>query len=424
VSSAGPPRPAPDGARGTAIGQDPVADPTGRWRALAWLALAEFLAMSTWFSASAVVLELRRVWELSPAGSSMLTIAVQLGFVAGALLSATLSLADRFPPRRVMAVGALGAAVVNAGLLLAPSAGVAIGLRLLTGLFLAGVYPPALKAMATWFRRGRGVALGVMVGALTLGSALPHLVRVLGGLDWRTVVVVTSVATLAGGALALVGPDGPFPFPRAAFRPREAMEVVRDRRLRLVTYGYLGHMWELYAMWAWVAAFLTSSFGTSGVEDPATMAALGAFAAVGIGALGCVVGGVMADRRSRTWSTSVAMTASGATAAVVGLLWGWPPVLVVAVVLFWGFWVVADSAQFSALVTEVADQRYVGTAVTLQLALGFTLTVPAIWLIPVLVETVGWRWAFLALTPGPLVGTVAMQVLARQPPTGPISRSR
>jgi MFS family permease len=424
VSSAGPPRPAPDGASGTAIGQAPGADPAGRWRALAWLALAEFLAMSTWFSASAVVLDLRRVWELSPAGSSMLTIAVQLGFVAGALLSATLSLADRFPPRRVVAVGALGAAVVNAGLLLAPSAGVAIVLRLLTGLFLAGVYPPALKAMATWFRRGRGLALGVMVGALTLGSALPHLVRVLGGLDWRTVVVVTSVATLAGGALALVGPDGPFPFPRAAFRPHEAMEVVRDRRLRLVAYGYLGHMWELYAMWAWVAAFLTSSFGTSGVEDPATMAALAAFAAVGIGALGCVAGGVMADRRSRTWSTSVAMTASGATAAVVGLLWGWPPVLVVAVVLFWGFWVVADSAQFSALVTEVADQRYVGTAVTLQLALGFTLTVPAIWLIPVLVETVGWRWAFLALTPGPLLGTVAMQVLARQPPTGPISRSR
>jgi MFS family permease len=424
VSSAGPPRPAPDGASGTAIGQAPGADPAGRWRALAWLALAEFLAMSTWFSASAVVLDLRRVWELSPAGSSMLTIAVQLGFVAGALLSATLSLADRFPPRRVVAVGALGAAVVNAGLLLAPSAGVAIVLRLLTGLFLAGVYPPALKAMATWFRRGRGLALGVMVGALTLGSALPHLVRVLGGLDWRTVVVVTSVATLAGGALALVGPDGPFPFPRAAFRPHEAMEVVRDRRLRLVAYGYLGHMWELYAMWAWVAAFLTSSFGTSGVEDPATMAALAAFAAVGIGALGCVAGGVMADRRSRTWSTSVAMTASGATAAVVGLLWGWPPVLVVAVVLFWGFWVVADSAQFSALVTEIADQRYVGTAVTLQLALGFTLTVPAIWLIPVLVETVGWRWAFLALTPGPLLGTVAMQVLTRQPPTGPISRSR
>jgi MFS family permease len=399
-------------------------DPPGRWRALGWLAIAEFLAMSTWFSASAVVLELREVWQLSPAGSSMLTIAVQLGFVVGALSSAALSLADRFPPRRVMAVGALGAAAVNAGLLLAPSVGVAIGLRLLTGVFLAGVYPPALKAMATWFRRGRGVALGVLVGALTLGSALPHLVRALGGLDWRTVVLVTSLATVVGGALALVGPDGPFTFPRAPFRPREAMRAVRDRRVRLVTYGYLGHMWELYAMWAWIATFLTSSFVRSGEDRPGTMAALAAFGAVGIGAFGCVAGGVLADRHSRTWLTSVAMTASGATAAVVGLVWGAPPVLVVLVVLFWGFWVIADSAQFSALVTEVADQRYVGTAVTLQLALGFTLTVPAIWLVPVLVELVGWRWAFLALTPGPLLGTLAMRALGRQPRVGPSTRSR
>jgi MFS family permease len=386
--------------------------------------MAEFLAMSTWFSASAVVLELREVWQLSTAGSSMLTIAVQVGFVVGALSSAALSLADRFPPRRVMAVGALGAAAANAGLLLAPSAGVAILLRLLTGVSLAGVYPPALKAMATWFRRGRGVALGVMVGALTLGSALPHLVRALGGLDWRTVVAVTSLATVVGGALALVGPDGPFPFPRAPFRPREAMRAVRDRRVRLVTYGYLGHMWELYAMWAWIATFLTSSFVRSDEGRPGTLAALVAFGAVGIGAVGCVAGGVLADRRSRTWLTSVAMTASGATAAVVGLVWGAPPLLVVLVVLFWGFWVIADSAQFSALVTEVADQRYVGTAVTLQLALGFTLTVPAIWLVPVLVELVGWRWAFLVLTPGPLLGTLAMRALARQRRDGPSTRSR
>jgi MFS family permease len=399
-------------------------DPPGRWRALGWLATAEFLAMSTWFSASAVVLELQEVWQLSTAGSSMLTIAVQVGFVVGALTSAALSLADRFPPRRVIAVGALGAAGVNAGLLLAPSAGVAIGLRLLTGVFLAGVYPPALKAMATWFRQGRGVALGVMVGALTLGSALPHLIRALGGLDWRTVVVVTSLATVAGGVLALVGPDGPFPFPRAPFRPRAAMRAVRDRQVRLVTYGYLGHMWELYAMWAWIATFLTSSFVRSGESRPGTLAALGAFAAVGVGAFGCVAGGVLADRRSRTWLTSVAMTASGATAAAVGLVWGAPPPLVLLVVLFWGFWVIADSAQFSALVTEVADQRYVGTAVTLQLALGFTLTVPAIWLVPVLVEQVGWRWAFLALTPGPLLGTLAMRALARQPRTEPSTTSR
>jgi MFS family permease len=388
-------------------------DPAGRWHALAGLATAKFLALSTWFSASAVVLELEQVWGLTPGAASMLTIAVQLGFVTGALVSAILSLADRFPPRRVMAVGAIGAAAANAGLLLVDAAGPAIALRFATGACLAAVYPPALKAMATWFRRGRGLALGVMVGALTLGSALPHLVRGLGGLDWRLVVVVTSWATIAGGVLALLGRDGPYPFPRATFRVGDALRVARDRRVRLASYGYFGHMWELYALWAWTVAYLTASFQHVGMRDPDLAAAFGAFAVVGIGALGCVAGGVLGDRRNRTWLTSLAMTLSGGSAVVAGLVWGHHPTLVMAVMLFWGFWVVADSAQFSTLVTEVADQRYVGTGLTLQLALGFTFTAVTIWLIPLLVDTIGWRWAFLVLVPGPLLGTVAMRLLAR-----------
>ena len=388
-------------------------DPPGRWAALLRLGIAMFLAMSTWFSASAVVGELREVWDLSATTASLLTIAVQVGFVVGALTSAVLSLADVLPPRRLILLGALGAAAANLALLAAGSVGPAIALRFATGFFLAGVYPPALKAMATWFRAGRGLALGVMVGALTLGSALPHLVRALGGLDWRVVVVVTSVATVVGGAAAVVGPSGPFRFPTASFEPRQALRVLRDREVRLASYGYFGHMWELYAMWAWVSSYLAAAFEAAGSDHAELASAYGAFAAVGIGAAGCVVGGALADRHGRAWLTSLAMIASGTAAAVAGVVFGGPVWLVVLVVLFWGFWVVADSAQFSTLVTEVADQRYVGTAVTLQLAIGFTLTVATIWLIPVLVESVGWRWAFLALTPGPVAGTLAMQRLAR-----------
>jgi MFS family permease len=388
-------------------------DSPGRWHALAGLATAKFLALSTWFSASAVVLELERAWSLTPGAASMLTIAVQLGFVTGALVSALLSLADRFPPRRVMAAGALGAAAANAGLLLVSAAGPAIALRFATGAFLAAVYPPAMKAMATWFRRGRGLALGVMVGALTLGSALPHLVRGLGGLDWQLVVIVTSLATLVGGGIALLGRDGPYPFPQATFRFGDALRVARNRRVRLASSGYFGHMWELYALWAWAVAYLTTSFQHVGLRDPDVAGAFGAFAVVGIGALGCIAGGALADRRSRTWLTSLAMTLSGLSAAVAGLVWGLHPALVMAVMLFWGFWVVADSAQFSTLVTEVADQRYVGTGLTLQLALGFTFTGVTIWLIPLLVDAIGWRWAFLVLVPGPVLGTLAMRLLDR-----------
>ncbi|MBY5163235.1 MFS transporter [Salsipaludibacter albus] len=387
-------------------------DPDGRWRALARLATAMLLAMTTWFSASAVVPQLRDAWDLDSSGAAMLTIAVQVGFVAGAVVSAALGLADRARPTRVILFGALGAATVNLGLVVVGSLGPAIALRFLTGMFLAGVYPPAMKAMATWFRRGRGTALGVMVGALTLGSSMPHLVNGLGGLDPTIVIVTTSVLTVVGGIIAITTPGGPFPFPRAPFRPGQALQVAADRRVRLASYGYFGHMWELYAMWAWIGTYLTTSFTAAGVDDAARLAAFGAFAAIGIGTAGCVVGGIVADRRSRTFATSLAMVASGGAAALAGPAWGGPPLVVLALVLFWGFWVVADSAQFSTLVTELADQRWVGTAVTLQLAAGFTLTVATIWLVPLVVDAVGWRWGFLLLVPGPVLGTLAMQRLA------------
>ncbi len=394
-----------------------VAEPPGRWRALFRLGTAMLLAMTTWFSASAVIPQLRDLWQLGPGASAWLTIAVQLGFVTGAVASAVLTIADTLPPRRVVLVGAAGAAAANLGLLVADGASTAIPLRFLTGAFLAGVYPPAMKAMATWFRRDRGTALGVMVGALTLGSAVPHLVNALGGLDWRLVIIATSALTLLGGLVAEFGvSDGPFAFPRAPFDPRRIGDVLRHREVRLASFGYFGHMWELYAMWTWVLVFFSDVFAVNGIGAVGrvgadALAPLTAFAVIGIGALGCWVGGVLADRRGRAWLTSVAMVVSGSAAVLIGLVWDRSPVLVVAIGLVWGFWVVADSAQFSTVVTEVADQRYVGTALTMQLALGFTLTVVTIWLVPVLVEALTWRWAFAFLAPGPALGTLAMQRL-------------
>lgn len=386
----------------------------GRWRALGLLALALVLSMTTWFSASAVVPQLREEWNLSATAAAWLTIAVQLGFVCGALVSAFLNLSDIIPPKHVILGGTLGAAAANGLVELAGAASVVIGFRFATGFFLAGVYPPALKLMATWFQRDRGVALGILVGAMVLGQAMPHLINGLGGLDWRVVIFATSALTVAGGLVTeFAVREGPFPFPRASFDPTQAWRVFANRGVRLASFGYFGHMWELFAMYAWFLPFFTEALRAQGAAV-GTAAAYATFAVIAVGGLGCWIGGILGDRWGRTRTTALMMGASGSCCVLVGLFFGSPTWLLL-LGLAWGFTVVADSAQFSAMVTELADRSYVGTALTLQFAIGFVLTVATIWLIPLTADIFGWRWVFVLLAPGPALGALAMLRLKSLP---------
>jgi len=398
----------------------------GRWWALALLGIAVVLSMTTWFSASAVLPALRSTWALSSTTAARLTIAVQLGFVTGALVSAVTNLPDVVPARRVFALASVGAAAANALLPLGAGASTALPLRFATGFFIAGIYPPALKVMATWFRRGRGLALGILVGALTIGSAAPHLVNGLGGLPWQTVVLASSIMTAAGGAVAyFLVRDGPFPFPRGSFEPRYVLRAFRDPAVRLANLGYFGHMWELYAMWSWFAIFAGDSLHAAGAGGTIPhLGSLVGFAVIGAGALGCYLGGYLGDAWGRTRTTAAAMAISGSCALLVGATFGRSPWLLLAVGLVWGIAVVADSAQFSTMVTELAEQAYVGTALTVQLAVGFSLTVATIWLVPVARDTLGWRWAFALLAPGPALGVVAMLALLRRPEAARIAEGK
>ncbi|MEK6280236.1 MAG: MFS transporter [Acidobacteriota bacterium] len=397
---------------------------SARWRALGLLSLAELLGMSLWFSAAAVIPALRVEWNLNDSNVSWLTIAVQLGFVCGTLISAFLNLPDIISVRYLFAMSAFAGALTNAAFgAYAHSVQTGITLRFLTGMFLAGVYPPGMKIMATWFQRSRGMALGVLVGALTLGKASPYLVNAVGSLNWRTNILFVSLLAVAGGLIVLAFvEDGPHAVPTARFRWKQAFAVFSNRGVRLASFGYFGHMWELYAMWAWIPVMIRASMSTENANSLSTE--LASFLVIGCGAVGCVSGGLMADRLGRTFVTSWAMAISGTCCLIIGFLFGGNPTLLMLVAAIWGASVIADSAQFSACVTELGNPQYVGTALTMQTCLGFLLTTVSIELVPYFVKLVGWRYAFAILAPGPFLGVIAMLRLRSLPEAVKIAQGR
>ena len=385
--------------------------PTGPRQQLALIALVQVLVLSLWFSASAVLPALRADWGLDRQGGIWLTATVQIGFAVGAVGSAALNLADRIRPQVLLAASALlGASATALIPLLATGAWTAAPLRLVTGIAMAGVYPVGLKLVVSWYPRARGAALGVLIGALSLGSAVPQLLTAVIVLDWRWVLLAASGLAVLGAALAvaLVRP-GPDARPSPPLEPRYVLRMFADRRQRLVTLGYFGHMWELYALWAWLPAYL--------VAAGAAAVGLTAFAVIGVaGAAGCVAGGLLAERHGHARIALVAMLVSAACAVGSVAVLDAPPVVLTALLLVWGAAVVADSAQFSAALSEVADQRYVGTALTAQTALGFLLTVVTIQALPLLADSVGWRAAMPLLAVGPLLGALAMRRFLRIAP--------
>jgi MFS family permease len=376
---------------------------------LAVVSLAQFFGMTLWFSATAVTPLLITEFNISPGHAAWLTMAVQAGFVAGTLLSALTNVADVLNARVLMFIGSLAGAGANAAVLIAPGATSLIALRFVTGAALALVYPPAMKIAAGWFRDGRGFALGLLIGALTLGKAFPHLLTALFGAEWREPMLLASGLALIGGTLVvLIVRDGPFVAPTAPFDPHAIRKVLASRGARLATLGYLGHMWELYAMWTWVAVFATASFAASGVAGAASAGSMAAFVAIGSGAVGCALAGFIADRIGRARVAMWAMLCSAACAALTLIVYGRAPWLLYALIILWGFSVVADSAQFSALVSEHAPREHVGTALTLQTCVGFLLTMVTIELLPRVAQGIGWQFASLLLVPGPVFGAIAM----------------
>ncbi|MBU8819673.1 MFS transporter [Mycolicibacterium goodii] len=378
--------------------------------------LVQVLGLCVWFSATAVVPSLQAEWGIGSTEAVWLTASVQVGFVAGAIVSALLNLADRISTQSLLAAAAFGAAACTA--LMATCVhglAAAVPLRFLTGFLLAGVYPVGMKLTASWSEStDRGRAFGVLIGALTLGSALPHLISGMGPLPWRAVMMSAAALTAFGAIVAAlwVRPGPHLDTRPLVANPRYAITMFRDRGPRLANLGYFGHMWELYALWTWMSVFIMAGRQERGAESSST-ASLIAFAAIGLaGVGGCLLGGWASDRFGRPPAAVVALVVSGTCCVLSPLFFTAPTPVLVTFLLVWGASVIADSGVFSTVLSETVDRRFVGTALTAQTAIGFLLTVVTIQLLPVAAETFGWRYAFLLLAPGPVVGAIAMSVLS------------
>jgi MFS family permease len=398
-----------------------------RWRMLAVLSVAELLGMSLWFATSAVAPALRAIWGLSISETAWLTTIVQLGFVSGTAVLAVLNLADIVPARILFAISALLGAVANTAILAAPEYERALALRFLTGFFLAGVYPPAMKMIATWFRASRGLAIGTIVGALTIGTASPYLIRSIPQIGFRPVILAASTGAVAAAFVVLFGyRDGPYAFAARRFSWGHVPEVARIREWRLATASYLGHMFELYAFWAWIPAFLAASVAAEmgGRFRISRFVSLLAFATIAVGGFGSVWGGLFADKRGRERLVTISLVMSGACCVLSGFVFGGALWLLGALAMTWGFFVIADSAQFSTMVTESVPPYAVGTALTMQVSLGFLLTMLPMQILPRLAAVVGWRWSFAVLAVGPIVGIATIRRLVAlrrtQPPSGAV----
>lgn len=394
-------------------------------RSLALLCLSQVAVLSLWFSASAVAPGLKAEFNLSGDDIALLSSAVQAGFVIGCLISAGLGLADRTDPRLLYAICALVGAGANYAFIHAePGSTLSVGLRLLTGAVIAGVYPVGMKIAMSWANKDAGMLVGMLVGSLMIGSAFPHLIAFWGDVDWRAVLVATSWISGIGGLSVILVAIGPNFAKSPKFQLGLAFEAFTNKPIRLANFGYFGHMWEVYAMWAWIALYLAASFEASGIENPQSWASLMAFFTIAAGAPGSIFGGMIADRVGRTAMTSVVLAISGFCSVIIGPLFGGPILLVCLVAILWGASVSPDSAQFSTAVGELSKPENRGTMLTMQTAVGFSLALISVQVMPHWIALVGWHWAFTPLVAGPVFGIISMLRLRKLPQSRQLAGGR
>ncbi len=389
------------------------------------MTVAQFFALTLWFNATAVIPQLIPYYDLSQNDVDLLSMTVTVGFVVGCMISSLFNLPDIIKTKNIFTFSALAGGLFNAVSSFSPSFSGVVVCRFLTGIFLAGVYPTGMKLAVTWFREGRGYAVGLIIAALTAGSGLPYLFNLTYFPDWRVIMNVSTVLAVIGGLLVWIFvAEGPYDAGVARFDPSNIGQIVRNKALRLASYGYFGHMWELYAMWVWIPSFLRDSYLHSHPgSDPTSFFSMGTFLVFIGGAIATGFGGKVADAYGRTTFNIILLILSGVSSLVIGLFFD-KPLIALLIAVFWGMTVIPDSPQYSSMITELVEPVYVGTALTLQTAVGFLLTLLSIKILPIFVREVGWSYGFTILALGPVIGIISLFRLRKLPDSEKIAMGK
>ena len=374
------------------------------------IVFSQFCCTSLWFASNAIIGDLATTYGLDPAITGNITSAVQLGFISGTLIFAILSIADRFSPSLVFMVCAFLGAAVNLGVLWSGNTLLSLlSFRFVVGFFLAGIYPVGMKIAADYYSKGLGLSLSLLVGALVLGTAFPHLLKVSSqSIDWRLVIYITSALAALGGLLIyLFVPDGPNRKPAQEIQLSSFFQVFKNKPFRAAAFGYFGHMWELYTFWAFVPIMIVTFNVDAG--SSALDVSLWAFLIIGIGAIACIIGGVLSQRYGTRTVATVALASSGLCCLCLpwiigsGMVW-----LFIIFILFWGMTVITDSPLFSTMVAQNATPELKGTALTIVNCIGFAITIVSIQLLSGLWASTGSTYAFMLLAIGPALGLWAL----------------
>ena len=383
---------------------------------LTLVSISLLFSLTVWFSANAITPQLINLWNLSQVDLAILSIILIIGFVLGGFVYSILNLPDLVKTPVFFSINALLSALGNFFAAFSPNFSTFIIFRFLTGFFLAGVYPTSMKLISSWYKRNRGLAIGILLGALTAGSGLPYVFNITGIPNWRFLLSISSILALLGSVIIYVFiQEGPHLVRGAKFHLSNLKDIFSKKSVRLANYSYFGHMWELYAFWIWIPKFLQEVHSrTSPGIDVNIYFSLGTFLIFISGAVGNMIGGKIADIIGRTKFNIIMLVISGTSSLIIGFFlnnafFG----LVIAII--WGLTVVPDSPQYSAMISELSDPTYIGTALAMQTAIGFAITNISIWLLPVMIDLLGWTFGFTFLVLGPITGIISLIKLRREP---------